>query len=68
MLGFVFWKNHLLRVGKKGTKDKTEQTEISEDNLPIMRKLPDKAGANDGWNSEDNCDSCFSFRFHFVTP
>jgi hypothetical protein len=30
--------------------------------------LPDETCANDCWNSEDDADSCFSFRFHIFTP
>jgi hypothetical protein len=68
MLGFVFPGDHLLRVGKKGTEDKTQQPKISEDNLPTACELPDETCANDGWNSEDYSDSRFSFWLHLITP
>ena len=68
MLGFVLGGNHLLRVGKKGTEDKTEQPKICEDSLPVSGELPHKSRANDGWNAEDDGNPCFSFRLHFVTP
>ena len=68
MLSFVFGGNHLLRVGEEGTNNESKQAQIAKDNLPVSRKLPDETCANDCWNSEDDADSCFSFRFHFLTP
>ena len=68
MLGFVFGGNHLLRVGEEGTSNEPKQAQIAKDNLPVSRKLPDETCANDCWNSEDDADSCFSFRFHILTP
>ncbi len=68
LLGLILGGNNLLRVGEEGTSNEPKQAQIAKDNLPVSRKLPDETCANDCWNSEDDADSCFSFRFHILTP
>lgn len=60
--------DYLLWIGEEGTNNESKQAQIAKDNLPVSRKLPDETRANDCWNSEDDADSCFSFRFHVLTP